>query len=132
MRADTSTGRHWSILTETACSARKVIAKDDLVPNIREGLRRCGIVPWDAQEVTTFTHSLPFGYPVPFVGRDQVLSTIEPALRECGIYSRGRFGGWKYEVSNQDHSFMQGVEAVENIIHGVAEVTYRTPESVNM
>jgi hypothetical protein len=27
-------------------------------------------------------------------------------------------------VSNQDHSVMQGVEAVDHIVHGLAERTY--------
>ena len=47
------------------------------------------------------------------------------------IYSRGRFGAWKYEVSNQDHSLMQGVEAVENIVRGNAELTLSAPHFVN-
>ena len=46
------------------------------------------------------------------------------ALHRAGIYSRGRFGAWKYEVSNQDHSLMQGVEAVERILDGAAERTF--------
>jgi hypothetical protein len=34
------------------------------------------------------------------------------------------FGGWKYEVSNQDHAFMQGVEALDRLISGKPETTY--------
>jgi hypothetical protein len=40
------------------------------------------------------------------------------------VFSRGRFGAWKYEVSNQDHSLMQGVEVVNRLITGTAERTY--------
>lgn len=40
-----------------------------------------------------------------------------------GVYSRGRFGDWKYEVGNMDHSFMQGVEIAERILTGKTEIT---------
>lgn len=44
-----------------------------------------------------FTH----GYPVPTLARDAILDTVLPGLKRRGIYSRGRFGSWKYEVGNQ-------------------------------
>ena len=57
-----------------------------------------------------------------------------PALERFGMYSRGRFGAWKYEVANQDHSFMQGWECVDRICASAgpeAELTLTSPESVN-
>jgi len=47
------------------------------------------------------------------------------------VFSRGRFGGWKYEVSNQDHSFMQGVELVDRLVRGEPEITYFDPARAN-
>ncbi len=41
-----------------------------------------------------------------------------PWLRADGIWSRGRFGSYKYEVANQDHSLMLGVEAADNVLFG--------------
>ena len=66
------------------------------------------------------------GYPTPFVGRDEILRSIHAELEPLEVFSRGRFGGWKYEVANQDHSVMQGVEWVDRILLGAPETTYRT------
>ena len=74
---------------------------------------------------------LPHGYPVPFLGRDAILDEIDLELSHFDVLSRGRFGGWKYEVSNQDHTFMQGVEAIDSVLFGKPEVTYANPERVN-
>jgi hypothetical protein len=57
--------------------------------------------------VSTFHIRLQRGYPTPFIGRDELLEKIQPRLMAQGVFSRGRFGGWKYEVGNQDHSLMQ-------------------------
>lgn len=43
--------------------------------------------------------------PTPSLSRDSALKDILPNLKnEYGIRSRGRFGSWKYECGNQDHS----------------------------
>ena len=54
-----------------------------------------------------------------------MLAPIDRELSDAGVLSRGRFGAWKYEVSNQDHSFMQGVEAVAHLLNGDREATVR-------
>jgi hypothetical protein len=74
---------------------------------------------------------LPRGYPTPSRYRDRALEAILPALEARGVYSRGRFGAWKYEVSNQDHSFAQGVECVDHLLLGTPETTLCQPDVVN-
>jgi hypothetical protein len=42
-------------------------------------------------------------------------------LEPRGIFSRGRFGCWKYEIGNQDLSLRQGVELVDRWMDGTDE-----------
>jgi hypothetical protein len=82
------------------------------------------------------------------LGRDDALKQILPALKDdYGIWSRGRFGSWKYECGNQDHSvslaarsetpslahdqFMLGVEAVDSALFGAPEMTLNETDWVN-
>ena len=54
-----------------------------------------------------------------------------PPSKARRVFSRGRFGAWKYEVSNQDHSFMQGVEIVNRLVCDTPEVTITDPNLAN-
>lgn len=87
------------------------------------GFVSCGFID-PANVVSTWRRRLEHGYPTPWLGRDVVIDPIHDALRAASILSRGRFGAWKYEVSNQDHSFMQGVEAADHILTGSHEPTF--------
>lgn len=123
--------RHWSFLTETSESPDRPVNRDTIQDDVIAGFKRSGLFPSGTKIVGVWNQRLEHGYPTPFLGRDQLLEKIEPELRRAGIWTRGRFGGWKYEVSNQDHSLMQGVEAVDNILLGREEVTYHRPSYVN-
>ncbi len=70
--------------------------------------------------------SIRYSYPIPTLGRDGALETLQPALLEKGIYSRGRFGAWRYEIGNMDHSVLMGVEAVNHILAGEPELVFQS------
>jgi UDP-galactopyranose mutase len=71
-----------------------------------------------------WVRKIDYAYPIPCLQRDQALRLLQPELEARAIYSRGRFGGWKYEVGNMDHSLMQGVEWAERLVLGTGERTY--------
>lgn len=123
--------RHWSILCEGSESSAKPGLGDAFAKRGEEALRKAGLIPSSSKTCSLWTHYLPYGYPTPFLGRAQTLRDLNAVLEGLGIWSRGRFGAWKYEVSNQDHSLMQGVEAVDHLLEGKTEMTYHTPERVN-
>ena len=116
-------GNYWSLMGEVSESSDKPVNSDTVVNEVVEGFRSCGFLR-ASTVVSTWHRRLEHGYPTPWHGRDAVLAPIDAALRAEGIYSRGRFGAWKYEVSNQDHSFMQGAEVVDHILIGAPEHTY--------
>jgi hypothetical protein len=106
-------------------------APSDVVASTIEGLLATGLLD-DRQRVHhTWQRRLERGYPIPSLGRDRALACLLPVFEARGVLSRGRFGAWKYEVSNQDHSFAQGVEAVERWIAGGREETLNAPSVVN-
>lgn len=120
--------RYWSLLCE--CSLKPGSDESDLLERTIGGLVGYNFITED-QIVSRFTTRLDHGYPIPFLERESLLHSIHPVLEDHSIFSRGRFGGWRYEVSNQDHSFMQGVEVVDRILFGVPEVTYPEPNRIN-
>jgi len=76
--------------------------------------------------VSRYKRIVGYSYPIPTLGRDRALAVLQPALLEKGIYSRGRFGAWRYEIGNMDHSVMMGVEAVNNIVAGEKEAVFQS------
>jgi hypothetical protein len=113
----------WSILCENSIPPGSNVRYEP--EQIEATLRQKGFLPPGTEVVSTFMSELKHGYPVPFAGRDPLLNDVQSKLEQMDIYSRGRFGGWRYEVSNQDHAFMQGVEVIDRLRQGKPEYTYR-------
>jgi protoporphyrinogen oxidase len=124
---DGDTERFFSLMCETTYSACKPENKYAIVDATLQGLIHSGMIDEDQKERAASRHliDIPYSYPVPTLGRDKALATIQPFLESHSVYSRGRFGAWKYEVGNMDHSFMQGVEVVERVLEGTEERTLK-------
>jgi protoporphyrinogen oxidase len=123
--------KYWSLMAEVSESAHKPVDGNRVVQQTIDGLRTTRLIDDSHNIVSTWHYCAKYGYPTPTLGRDAVLNAIQPELERQSIYSRGRFGGWKYEVSNQDHSLMQGVELVNRLVNGTPEVTYPFPNIAN-
>ena len=122
---------HTLLLTETSYSDHKPVARRAIVDQVVDGLLATGLLePGDQDRiVATHTFDVEHFYPVPTLGRDGALARIQPFLMTHGIRSRGRFGAWQYEISNMDHSVMQGVETVDALLLGEPERTWKLPQA---
>jgi len=74
------------------------------------------ILSWQSKESE-------YAYPVPTLERDEAMKRDHAKLESLKIYSRGRFGYWKYECGNTDHSILQGLEIIDRLVEGKKEET---------
>ena len=119
------TERSFSLMCETTYSAHKPESPSTIVDTTIQGLVNSKMIAREQAKniVSRYLLDIPYSYPVPTLGRDKALDLIQPHLESRDVYSRGRFGAWKYEVGNMDHSFMQGVEVIDRLLLGKAEQT---------
>jgi len=122
---------NWSLMAEVSESPLKPVDQSQLLEQVIEGMLATRLIERREDIVSTWKYRAGYGYPTPGLERDAALAELLPFFESKGVYSRGRFGLWKYEVSNQDHSFMQGVEVVERLCNGQAEITAQNPNLAN-
>jgi len=121
----------YSLLCETSESSEKPTDgnagrnPDAIIEETITGLENAGLLEPGERDhiVSRWCHYADYSYPTPTVDRDAILSVVIPWLEAKGVYSRGRFGMWKYEVANTDHTLMQGVELVNHLLRGEPETT---------
>jgi protoporphyrinogen oxidase len=123
--------RSWSLMAEVAESSFRPVDHSTVVGEVIKGMTNTRLLGTEDQIVSTWHYYAPHGYPTPTIDRDAHLSQMQSRLKAWGILSRGRFGAWRYEVSNQDHSCMQGVEAADYALFGAPELTCWHPDLVN-
>jgi hypothetical protein len=88
-------------MLEVSESSMKPVDQANLLKDCIQGLINTEmIVPTD-EIVSTYHRRFDHGYPTPSLEREGVLTQLLPKLQAQDIYSRGRFGSWRYEVGNQ-------------------------------
>jgi len=120
------TSRYCSLLMETTYSRFRPLPAGNFVEAVIDGLVAEGILDQSDLPLIESKYLIHAGhaYPIPSVDRDEALAVIHEYLEPRQIYSRGRFGSWKYEIGNQDHSLMQGVELVDRWLDGTKEKVF--------
>jgi protoporphyrinogen oxidase len=118
---------YFSLLAEVSSSPYKFEDSATVVERTIEGLVATQLLTAEQAQTKIVSRQLmhvPYSYPVPTLGRDAALAVIQPWLMEQDIFSRGRFGAWRYEIGNTDHSVMMGVELADYFVNGKPETTW--------
>jgi UDP-galactopyranose mutase len=120
------TVRYSSYLTETAYSRHRPGEPERLRDRVIEGLVETGLIDRDVPIVSTHLIDVDYAYPIPTLERDAALAVVQPWLMEREIYSRGRFGSWRYEIGNMDHAAKMGIDAARLLVEGRPEEVWRS------
>ena len=115
------TEQYCSWMTEIASSPHRPLEPDGLTERVDAALRRLRLVPQDAHIASVHVDHIERAYPVPTLGRDAALAVIHPWLEKHDIFSRGRFGAWRYELGNMDHAVKMGVDIARRLVRGTPE-----------
>lgn len=117
----------FSLLAEISVGERDLFPVHEAIDRTVDAMVRVGLLTEDqARHDVVSRHVMPVrhSYPVPTLGRDAALATIQEWLAARSIRSRGRFGAWRYEIGNTDHSLMMGVEAADAALDGTTEAVW--------
>jgi len=123
-----NTERYSSLMCEMSFKVGETPDPEKMLDKMIAGLIGAGMLEEsDRQRIVSRYHRVVgYSYPIPTLGRDEALRVLQPALLKKGVYSRGRFGAWRYEIGNMDHSVMMGVESVNNILAGEKELVFHS------
>lgn len=111
-------GAQTSFMCEISAGSAQKRKASTIVKETVDGLVTSGLIrPDDRRRIATaWMMKVPYLYPIPTLMRDASLAPVEDYLRRHDIRSVGRFGGWRYETGNMDHSFLAGHEAASALL----------------
>lgn len=118
---DADTSRYCAYMTETSYSPDKLEQREGLEERVEKGLRASGVVAGRPPVASIHVEDIEYAYPVPTLERNGALELLQPWLMERNIFSRGRFGSWRYEIGNMDHAVKMGIDIARRIGRGDEE-----------
>jgi hypothetical protein len=80
---------------------------------VLSGLKTCGLLKSCDQAMVKNVLDIPYAYVIHDDFRHRNLSKIMSCLASHGIFSTGRYGGWKY--ASMEDALLQGKEVAEKI-----------------
>jgi protoporphyrinogen oxidase len=117
---DSDTARYCSYLTETARPSDRPTAAT-LVRDVQTAIISAQLASESAAVASEHVIEVDYAYPVPTLSRNAALATIQPWLEQHRIFSRGRFGTWRYETGNMDHAVKLGIDIARRLVEGRSE-----------
>jgi protoporphyrinogen oxidase len=122
------TEHYSSLMCEVSIPDGSRVDPETLLDRVTAGLIRSKMLEESDRNriISRYHRFIDYSYPIPTLDRDRALGVLQPALLKHGIYSRGRFGTWRYEIGNMDHSVMMGVEAVGHALSGENEAVFHS------
>ena len=105
-----SPGSQASFLCETSFNPSEKVTGSSVLERTINGLVRARFIREDELKNSASQWKIKIErlYPIPLKNRDAALRVINAYLKKHDIKSVGRFGGWRYEIGNVDHSFLAG------------------------
>ena len=102
-----------SIYVEVSYLPDTPLNKQNIIENVITGLKICGFLKSRAQVMVKNVLDIPYAYVIHDDFRHRNLSKIMSCLASHGIFSTGRYGGWKY--ASMEDALIQGKEVAEEI-----------------
>jgi hypothetical protein len=121
---DAAIDRYCAYMTETSYSPEKPEPREGLEERVETGLRASGVVEGHPGVASVHVEDIPYAYPVPTLERDASLDVIQPWLQAHDVYSRGRFGSWRYEIGNMDHAVKMGIDVARRVVNDEPETLW--------
>ena len=113
--------RYSSDMAETSYSRHRPREREGHEQDVVDALISTELIDADVPIASLYVQDIDYAYPIPTLERDAALAVVQPWLMEHEIYSRGRFGSWRYEIGNMDHAVKMGIDAARFLLEGRPE-----------